>query len=243
MLNITSRISFLFFVFLWGLNSFFQGLGMTILDVNPRQRIKADISNNSLNRICIENDRIISVFGDKDFFELEADESKGQIFIKPSVLAQDKILAITITSENGVIQDLLLTPKAITASTIILQSKVTSDDFKIINLSRDFNSNGLENFTQGLVEAMASLRSGRLDILDVSKDDLPVRIRQGVEINLVKAYRIGSKVGFHFLVKNLASTPLEIREQDFYVAKDLALSLEKKLIDFAGTTNLYVVSQ
>lgn len=237
------KINILFFVFLLGLVTFFESLAMTILDLNPKQRIKADISNNSLNRLCIENDRIVSVFGDKDLFELEADESKGQIFIKPSVLAQDKVLAITISSENGVIQDLLLTPKAITASTIILQTKVVSDDFKVTNLSRDFNSNGLENFTQGLVEAMITLRGGKLDVLEVSRDDLPLRTRQGVEIDLVKAYRIGSKKGFHFLVKNVASTALEIREQDFYVAKDLALSLEKKLIDFKGATNLYVVSQ
>ncbi|NBX70249.1 MAG: hypothetical protein EBR01_15020, partial [Proteobacteria bacterium] len=75
------------------------------LSMNPDKRIKAHISNDSMNRIAVANDRITQVFGDSEAYEAQTEESTGQIFLKPTIENANKSLAITLITESGATQD------------------------------------------------------------------------------------------------------------------------------------------
>jgi hypothetical protein len=85
--------------------------------LNNLERIEANISQTSLTRISLPNDRIRSVFGIADEYSLEADEDQGEIFIHP---LHNKPIHLTITTENGFTQDLQLIPTEGATEALIL---------------------------------------------------------------------------------------------------------------------------
>ena len=76
-----------------------------------------------MNRIAFSNDRIAQVFGDEEAYTLQSDETRGQIFLKPTEANGDKPISITLTTEQNVVQDMELTPQKISTATIILKSE------------------------------------------------------------------------------------------------------------------------
>lgn len=82
--------------------------------------IKSFIALDDFNRIEFIHDRIEQVFGRHQLYELELDEKNGQVFIKPHQLTP--MIALTITTESGRTQDLLLMPKVIQAQTIRIEA-------------------------------------------------------------------------------------------------------------------------
>lgn len=94
------------------------------LPMNPDKRIKAYISNDSMNRLAVANDRITQVFGDSETYEAQTEESTGQVFLKPTQENGNKALAITLITENGATQDMILEPSTRDAATIILKNSV-----------------------------------------------------------------------------------------------------------------------
>jgi hypothetical protein len=67
------------------------------------------------------------VFGDEEAYTMQTDETRGQIFLKPTEANGEKPISITVTTENGVVQDLELTPKKILTATIILKGEKPFD--------------------------------------------------------------------------------------------------------------------
>lgn len=90
--------------------------------MHPDKRLKAVISCDSMNRLAVANDRITQVFGDNDAYEVQTEESTGQLFLKPSAENGKKPLSITLITENGLTQDMSLQPEEREATTVILKN-------------------------------------------------------------------------------------------------------------------------
>jgi hypothetical protein len=95
----------------------------TVIRVNPDKRIRAVVSYDSMNRIAFANDRIAQVFGDEEAYTLQSDEARGQIFLKPTEANGTKPIYITLTTEQGSVQDIELIPQKIPTSTLILKGE------------------------------------------------------------------------------------------------------------------------
>jgi hypothetical protein len=99
----------------------------TTVSVDQNKRISVAISDDSMNRIAFANDRISQVFGDEEAYTMQTDETRGQIFLKPTEANAEKPITITVTTENGVVQDLELNPKKMSTATIILKGEKMLD--------------------------------------------------------------------------------------------------------------------
>src|SRR3989338_11632144 len=90
--------------------------------LNPDKRLKAVISCDSMNRFAVANDRITQVFGDQEAYEVQTEESTGQVFLKPTQDNGNKPLSITLITEAGVTQDMTLEPQERDATTVVLKN-------------------------------------------------------------------------------------------------------------------------
>jgi hypothetical protein len=96
--------------------------------MNPDKRLKAVISCDSMNRLAVANDRITQIFGDNDAYEVQTEESTGQLFLKPTAENGKKPLSVTLITENGATQDMTLQPEEREATTVILKNGGTGTE-------------------------------------------------------------------------------------------------------------------
>jgi hypothetical protein len=80
---------------------------LQIKDLHKDNRLVADISQDSINRISVDDDRIAQVFGLNEDLVIETDNNTGQIFLRTK---QNKPLDLSIITEKQVTLDLRLLP-------------------------------------------------------------------------------------------------------------------------------------
>lgn len=228
------------------------------LSMNPDKRIKAHISNDSMNRIAVANDRITQVFGDSEAYEAQTEESTGQVFLKPTIENANKSLAITLITESGATQDMTLEPSTRDAATIILKSSGVSSSQSqgIGNLAGQagtvipttygmgqgigqHHGHSPQSFQEHVIQAMKLLRDGQAPTLGV--EDFTRTGPKGVELGLIAAYMIGSLKGYKIEIKNTSGAPLEILEKDFYRTGDVAIFFDKRFLNTGESATFYVV--
>jgi len=224
--------------------------------MNPDKRIKASISNDSMNRIAVANDRITQVFGDSEAFETQTEESTGQVFLKPTIENANKSLAITLITESGATQDMTLEPSTRDAATIILKNTVASSP--PLGIGSFPGQAGLmptaygmgqgighqqgyspQLFQEQVIQAMKLLVSGQAPTLEV--DNFTRTGPKGVELGLMASYMIGSLKGYKIEIKNTSGAPLELLEKDFYRTGDVAIFFDKRFVNTNEAATFYVV--
>jgi hypothetical protein len=239
--------------------------------LNPDKRLKAIISSDSMNRLAVANDRITQVFGDHDAYEVQSEESTGQVFLKPTVENGKKPLSITIITESGLTQDMTLEPVERDAATVILKNTNTGHDamprttptghsahlygqgFVAHHPSQEFRQTGGIGFEQtpgfgaGLgfqdqvIAAMKVLVSGSAPTIGIESFDR--KGPKGIEIGLIEVVNLGNFKGYKLDVKNAGDVPMDILEKDFCQSGDLAFSFEKRVLGPKASTVLYVVTR
>lgn len=230
------------------------------LSMNPDKRIKAYISNDSMNRIAVANDRITQIFGDSEAYEAQTEESTGQVFLKPTVENANKSLAITLITESGAIQDMTLEPSTRDAATIILKNSIASSSSPSQGIG-NFSSQGQAGFIQAAygmgqgvghhqgysspsfheqaIHAMKLLRDGQAPTFAV--EGFARTGPKGTELGLIAAYMIGSLKGYKIEIKNTSGAPLELLEKDFYHTGDVAIFFDKRFVGTGESATFYVV--
>ena len=98
-------------------------LASVVIKIDPDKRIQTPISYDSTNRIAFANDRIAQIFGDEEAYTLQSDETRGQLFLKPTEANGEKPIAVTLITEQGIVQDMEFTPQKISTRTIILKGE------------------------------------------------------------------------------------------------------------------------
>jgi type-F conjugative transfer system secretin TraK len=228
-----------------------------VLTLSENQRLQIEISADSMNRIAVTNDRIAQVFGDEGTFLSQADENTGQLFIKPSPENGTKPLSITVITENGVTQDLILKPTAKSATTTVFNTSVLNPS--VFNTSI-FKSNSKQSafkgtanpfgeslqkalsFQEELLLIMRQLVAGQLmEKREEGGDSYNRSTPEGYKLDPIKSYQVGPYSAQVFSVQNTTSTAIELLEKSFYYAGDLALSFEKRILMPGDKTHLFVV--
>lgn len=234
-----------------------QAASSQSLSMNPDKRIKAYISNDSMNRIAVANDRITQIFGDSEAYEAQTEESTGQVFLKPTVENANKSLAITLITEGGATQDMTLEPSTRDAATIILKSSGVSPSQSqgigsfpgqasslmptTYGMGQGMGPHGHspQSFHEQVIQAMKLLVSGQVPTIEV--ENFPRTGPKGVELGLMAAYAIGSLKGYKIEIKNTSGAPLELLEKDFYHTGDVAIFFNKRFVNTGEATTFYVV--
>jgi len=228
------------------------------IPMNPDKRIKGFISNDSMNRIAVTNDRITQVFGDSEAFESQTEESTGQIFIKPTIENANKALAITLITESGATQDMTLEPSTRDAATIILKNVAASPASQPQGIGGFPGHAGFmpttygvgqgaghspgyspQSFQEQIIQAMKLLVSGQAPTIEV--ENFTRTGPKGIELGLMASYMIGSLKGYKIEIKNTSGAPLELLEKDFYRTGDVAIFFDKRFVSAGESAIFYVV--
>lgn len=213
------------------------------LMVSEGKRLEASIAIDAMNRLTVANDRIVNIFGDEGSFVSQSDDQTGQVFIKPTVENGSKPLSLTLITENGLTQDLILNPVGPSASTIILKNSNAPQSKNVASLEGFMPLPSLsENSfsSEPLLQLMKQAVLGELPICNKrvsSRRSLP-----GYKTSLVKIYQTGGYLISVWVIKN-TSQKTEVREQDFYQPGDLAICLAPPLLNKDTKTLLYVLTR
>ena len=73
----------------------------------PNKRLSLNISQEGVNKIAVERDRIAKVIGNEEEYHIEGDSSSGVIFLSSKLMAGD-MSPITIITEKGFTRDINL---------------------------------------------------------------------------------------------------------------------------------------
>lgn len=230
-----------------------------VLTVAPDKRLNAPISQDSMNRITVANDRITNVFGDEESYVLQTEEHTGQIFLKPTADNGDKPLSLTLMTENGLTQDLTLEPTQKGATTLILKPLL---NFSASDRSQNKEAKGRmegrreepgsglregegpPSIPEQLVQAVKHLMTGRGAVDEGGPRDRSAPA--GFQVAFKKAYQVGELAGRElkgrqFEVTNTTDTSIEIDEKAFFQTGDLALSFTNRVVASQETTLMTVV--
>lgn len=203
----------------------------TIHPLNDLKVIEVPISQTGLTRITVQDDRISNVFGMRGQYEMEADETSGQVFIRP----QDHVLgpiSLTLTTEGGHTQDLRLIPKPQSPEALILEKPESEKAQEMTQQS--INRHDIEELLYACAEGRIppGYHSVKLEIPN-SDETYP----------LVSEITNGKLRGLTFEVKNEATIPWILAESGFAEKLGLdvvAVLMPKKLLNPGERMQVYV---
>jgi len=210
-------------------------LSFIALTVDAHQRIplqtgvsvNAFISTRALNRIAVEEDRIVSVKGETGQFELDNDVELGEVFIKP-VNESDKPIPLFISTEKGNTYALSLNPKDIAAENIVLVPEATFE-----------KSNAYEAALQAIVKAMHTQTALEGFAIDNAKIKLPNVL--GAKVTHLQSYASHQLLGQILEVYNAGEDEILLTEESFSGEGVRAVSIVNPILLAHDKTRVYVV--
>jgi type-F conjugative transfer system secretin TraK len=182
-------------------------LAQQTLSVSPNKRVEATIAKDAMNRLALENDRIAQVFGDEGTFVSQTDEATGQLFIKPTPENGDKPLSLTLISENGLTQDLLLKPSASEPQTIVLQGMIVPKGPREFDKALPLQSN--------IIALSKRALAGELSVAEGVHPSARSSI-EGIDIAYQHSYAADSAVVHVFQITNFTDQTITLHEKFFY---------------------------
>jgi hypothetical protein len=240
-----------------------------ILRLSEHRRIEASICGTSMNRIAVSNDRITQLFGDEGTFESQNDETTGQVFLKPVPENGSRSLSLTLITEQGVTQDLTLTPDAQSARTLILkrdpaEQGAASEQMNNRSVSHPDPLKPLTpHFWPGhtdthvtdihvqdgsrpaqLLILLKQIINGQRSASEEAFLETDRPLPQGFALVFSRMWKGGAYTVHAIRVENLTDDPLPFQEKDFYQPGDLAISFgatHPGMLEPRAEATLYVV--
>ncbi len=210
-----------------------------ILLMHDQKRLEANIGANVMNRISVLNDRIINVFGEEGTFMIQTEENTGQIFIKPTLENQTKALSISIITENGITQDLLLHPAQTKASTLILKPHYKKSSLETVPASILGEKHRGNNTQEQWIQALRRAVLGELPKLGAIT--VASRKQSGLRLKHIGRYQAENLLVDRFSVHNLTKTTQQLSEKQFYQQGDLAILLTQLVLPAKGNVEVYIL--
>lgn len=206
-------------------------------------QVKATISQNEMNRISVEGDRIMQIFGVEDKFETELDEVNGQVFIRPLTLGKEP-LSLTIVTENGITQDLILTPKKGLSEVVLLQKSEALKDLEVKETRFTFESLPIHQRVLKLVKQLAGegrIRGyARLENFNRSEYQR-TPLSQNLQVRPIEIFKGREFTGIIADLESTSCLPYLAKPKEVYEAGDLAISFAETLLYPHVPVRIYII--
>ncbi len=203
------------------------------LKVKDSDAITASISPEHLNRIVLASDRIARIQALDGQFQMQHDESSGELYIKPNLTHLDKELNLYISSEQGFTYALELLPSQESAQTIVLDnSKAGVKDISTRNDNDEIH--------QLLFAMHHGIGNDEITKQDVNQDTLPTIYNQ-LAMTPVAHYWGQDYVGEVLIITNDSRKTKIIHESDIADDHTVALVLLSRQLERAEYTYVYRV--
>jgi type-F conjugative transfer system secretin TraK len=200
------------------------------IPVQEGVEVNALVSVNALNRLAVENDRIVSVKGNSGQFELDKDTELGQVFLKP--LVSEGPIPIFISTEKGYTYHLGLTTHDRGAESVLLTP--------IGEVSAKWQQSGsYETVLKKIIKAMHTQSPLEGFVIENAKIKLP-NIK-GIKVVSLQSYVGPSLLGHVLEITNTTTEPLYLNELQFTLPGVRAISIIDKTLASKAKTRLYCV--
>jgi len=215
----------------------FNVFGFQSLNLNPNDSASAKISSLELSRIFVEGERIKSIRGMENTYIFKSDNTKGEIYLKPTPLYQTKMFTVFINTESGRTFTLLLTPVDVPSQTIMIKSQ------GIIKKAEKWER--ILPYEGTLVNlVLAMFNETEIDGFEVKNviDVKPKFLGDIATLKLLTVYNGNHLTGEVFEVKNRKKSQIVITEKEFYKPNARAIALKDHVIEGGASTLLYVIT-
>lgn len=209
------------------------------LVMDESRAIDVDVSRDGLSSVSVKGDRIKEVLGLSEEVSVEKDESNGLLFLRGVKNKEN----ITILTEGGEMQDVVLKPSSKGSTRIILTMKQPFEQ----------STHPTSHTTPLSSQPVLNPASIHLQDMIIS---LMKQVHLGAGSPMTSVNR-ASKEGFSltpirfvsdqqwraevYEVKNLNDNTTHVLEKDFYERGDVAISLSKRQVKAGDTFYVYVV--
>lgn len=195
-------------------------------------RVVADVSLNSINRIAIEEDRIAQVFGLTEDLVIETDNSTGQIFLRTK---QNKPIDLTVITEKQVTLDLSLLPKDISGETIIIKTNKSTEPAKV--------SAKITSYLEQITTLMLAMANDQSTVgYSINKVYKEILLWDKIDLLQISEY-VGNKlIGEVYSLTNKTKDRIFLTETQFGWQKGVAgVAIKKHALAPQETTHIYVI--
>ncbi len=224
--------SILFFSLISG-----YSLASQVRVVEDGDEFSAEISKLDINRIKIVGDRIRNIKANSGELEISQDDRLGEIYVRPTSMAENKPLNLFIITEQNFTYKVLLYPKAIPSEQIIIKNDnaVTLSDAEVSKISK----NTYEQQIIALLKAMQSKK--KLSEYQIKAERKYIDLGD-LAMRRISVYKGQSFIGEIFTLKNSTNKILNLEEKFFFKNGVRAVKIEKSDLLPDETTEIYVVS-
>jgi hypothetical protein len=204
------------------------------LPFNPHEQLTASLSKTGLTRLCVEGDRVASLFVETGVLTQVADEASGQWFIQPTQPERKQPITLSIITLNGHTQDLKLTVTDIPSAAIRLQ--MPKRDTPLPN--ELFQESGKEEKPLILLKAVMQNQ-----ITAHPQRTIPNRKHRSAwaSVRYQKEYHIEGYIISQWRVTNHRAKSIILQENDFYEPGDIALTSIHHHLSTHASTTLFII--
>ena len=229
------------------------GYALHVVPLVDQQATTLSISKDHQNRIAVAGDRIEQIFGAEGRFEVQTDDTGGQIFLTP-LPGQETPFTLTLITEGGQTQDLHLHPKAIGSQSILFKSAASGlETAPEPNLSlEDQSSLSLEDQR---LDVMVAFLKGHIPEGFERVENLPDPRSAPEGLSLTpktqyRGHRGGSEsTSLHrheievliYEIHNTGDEPQDFDESDWAEAGDLAIYQDASNLQPGTSTHLMIL--
>ena len=219
------RRLFLLFIFLP-----FTVVAEQRVSVRDGMHVKAIISQNALNRIAVNNDRILYIKGNSGEFQSDKDNDFGEIHIKPLIM--DKPIYIFVKTEKGRTYNLRLEAQNKGAESIILMP--------VENNAVQWGKAGTyEEMIKVLIKAMHN--QDEIEGYMVGEASIKFPKIQNTTVKSLKTYMNDKLLGVVCEVSNTSNEEVYLPELEFSLVGVRAVSVVNKVLPPKAKTRVYLV--
>lgn len=204
-----------------------------VIDVAEGDAAIVQISSKDLTRIRIANGHISNIRGNDGELVVDADKDKGEVYIRPT--APERPVNVYVTSASGSTYTLLLTPKDIPGSTVVLRERGATTELRS-------TLNGTNDYLKSVEKLVLSM--ARNDIpraVEIKEKGKKIPLWRGTSYVIEREYWTDGLVGEIYTLTNTGNDPIVMTEGEFYRDGILAVSVETMSLNKDESTNVYIV--
>ncbi|GEM_PF-1523181 len=208
--------------------------------VKDNTTVSFKISTKDYSRIFVAGDRILSVKGRNNLYEIKEFKGKfdeGVLYIRPTAMYPKKLFSIFLTTEQGHHFTLLLGPMNVPAENIEIQP---------ITATKSMASQWEQNlpYSQNIIDLMRYMRNAThpegYAVINLGKVK-PKQIGGGLSMQLLTLYRGGFLQGEIWKLKNESGHTLCLHPREFFQDNVRASSVIDETLEKGNETILYRV--
>lgn len=220
--------------------AFANSFALQVKAAKDNETLFFKISAREFTRIFVSGDRIISIKGKENSYELKEFNGKydqGILYLKPDYYYQRRPFSIFITTEQGHTYTLFLNPIDVPSENIEVKPISASK-----RVAATWEAN--QSYTQLIIELMRQMvnnqRPEGYAVIPLGKVK-PKRLSSGLTMQLLTIYRGSYLEGEIWRIKNTSNHRMNVLPREFYQENIRAASLIDESLNCGDETILYRV--